>query len=60
MVYTSLLVKGEIFQKKFQKRVYVPFYKMKNFLRKKNLKKISEDGGCLEVGLWRGTGVSGW
>ena len=46
MVYTSLLVKGEdFFKKKFGRKIS---------------KKISFDGGCLEVGLWRGTGVSGW
>ena len=32
--------------------VYIPFYRPKKFSQ-----KISFDGGCLEVGLWRGTGV---
>lgn len=31
------------------------------FIGQKNFsKKISFEGGCLEVGLWRGTGRSGW
>ena len=51
-----LFIGQKNFKKKFRLRVYVPFYKMKNFLRKKILKKNSEEGGCLEMGCVEGDG----